>query len=79
MPDPVLEALVVQTPGPVQQGSEEGFGEGSGEVLGSSGAETSRRGENRANVLSVFPKNVVFAIAKLLMISPNLFEFSREN
>ena len=40
-------------------------------------AHTSRRGENRASVLSVFCKNVVFAIAKLLMISSNLYKFSR--
>ena len=39
--------------------------------------QISRRGENRASVLSVFPKNVVFAIAKLLMLSSNLSEFSR--
>ena len=38
---------------------------------------TSRRGENRASVLSVFEKNVVFAIAKLLIFISKIIEFSR--
>ena len=40
-------------------------------------SKTSRRGENRASVLSVFEKNVVFAIAKLLTFISKILEFSR--
>ena len=37
----------------------------------------SRRGENRASVLSVFEKNIVFAIAKLLTFISKILEFCR--
>ena len=40
-------------------------------------AKTTRRGENRASVLSVFEKNVVFAIAKLLTFIAKIVEFCR--
>ena len=38
---------------------------------------TTRRGENRVCVLSVFEKNLVFAIAKLLTCMSKILQFSR--
>jgi len=45
-------------------------------VVGETNSKTSRQGETRASVLSVFLKNVVFAIAKLLIHAPKLAQNS---
>ena len=39
--------------------------------------KTTRRGENRASVLSVFEQNVVFAIVRLFIFITKMLEFSR--